>query len=68
MFTLGYAFKPWISEKAIADGPSILEYLNETVKENNLKENINFNKKVVSAHWRSEDDLWKVVILSLIHI
>lgn len=62
MFTLGYAFKPWISEKAIADGPSILEYLNETVKENNLKENINFNKKVVSAHWRSEDDLWKVVI------
>ena len=36
MFTLGYAFKPWISEKAIADGPSILEYLNETVKENNL--------------------------------
>ena len=62
MFTLGYAFKPWISEKAIADGPSILEYLKETVRENNLEENINFNKKVISAHWRSEDDLWKVVI------
>ena len=62
MFTLGYAFKPWISEKAIADGPSILEYLNETVRENNLQENLNFNKKVISAHWRSEDELWKVVI------
>ena len=62
MFTLGYAFKPWISEKAIADGPSILEYLNEAVRENNLQENLNFNKKVISAHWRSEDELWKVVI------
>ena len=62
MFTLGYAFKPWISEKAIADGSSILEYLNETVKENNLSENINFNKKIITSHWRSEDNLWKVVI------
>ena len=27
MFTLGFRFKPWTSEKAIADGPSILAYL-----------------------------------------
>nr|MBP9054467.1 NAD(P)-binding protein [Ilumatobacteraceae bacterium] len=26
MHTLGYSFKPWTSEKAIADGPSILAY------------------------------------------
>src|SRR5687767_12990023 len=26
MHTLGYSFKPWIAQKAIADGPSILEY------------------------------------------
>ena len=28
MFTLGYAFKPWTEGKAIADGPSILKYIN----------------------------------------
>ena len=30
MYTLGYSFKPWTKPKAIADGPSILEYLKET--------------------------------------
>ena len=25
MFTLGYSFEPWTGDKAIADGPSILE-------------------------------------------
>ncbi len=28
MFTLGFAFRPWTEAKAIADGPSILKYLN----------------------------------------
>ena len=27
MHTLGYSFKPWIHERSIADGPSILDYL-----------------------------------------
>jgi hypothetical protein len=31
MHTLGYSFKPWTADKSIADGPSILSYLNETV-------------------------------------
>ncbi len=29
MFTLGYAFKPWKEQKTIANGPSILSYLEE---------------------------------------
>src|SRR4051795_7879146 len=27
MFTLGYSFRPWSSDKAFADGPSILQYV-----------------------------------------
>ena len=30
MHTLGYSFKPWLEAKAIADGPSIRKYVNET--------------------------------------
>ena len=37
MHTLGFRFKPWIHKKSIADGPSILEYLNETVDEYDLR-------------------------------
>ena len=30
MHTLGYGFKPWRAAQAIADGPAILDYINET--------------------------------------
>ena len=40
MHTLGYRFKPWIHDKSIADGPSILEYIKETIDENNLMNDI----------------------------
>ena len=30
MFTLGYSFRPWDQDMAIADGPSILGYIRET--------------------------------------
>ena len=43
MFTLGFSFKPWKERKAIADGPSIMNYLKETVSEHELEENINYN-------------------------
>ena len=43
MHTLGFRFKPWINKKSIADGPSIMNYLNETVDEFNIRENILFN-------------------------
>ena len=62
MHTLGYRFKPWIHDKSIADGPSILEYLNETVDENNLKKNILLNHKVKSANWNSDKSLWELEI------
>ena len=62
MHTLGYRFKPWIHDKSIADGPSILEYLNETVDENNLKKDILLNHKVKSANWNSDKSLWELEI------
>ena len=33
MFTLGYAFRPWMGEKTIVDGGSILQYLKDTATE-----------------------------------
>ena len=62
MHTLGYRFNPWIHDKSIADGPSILEYLIETVDENNLKKDILLNHKVKSANWNSDKSLWELEI------
>ena len=64
MHTLGFRFKPWIHKKSIADGPSILEYLNETVDEYNLREKISFNQKVISSNWSSDKSVWELKVLS----
>ena len=60
MHTLGYRFKPWVSSRAIADGPSILEYVNETAREHDINRNIRFNRRVVGAAWSSAEALWTV--------
>ena len=60
MNTMGFRFKPWMGVKSIADGPSILSYLHETVKENDLNKKIHFNQWVNEASWSSEDAQWTV--------
>ncbi len=58
MFTLGFRFKPWTSEKAIADGPDIVDYLKETVAEYGIDQHIRFGQHVKGADWSDADGRW----------
>ena len=60
MHTLGFRFKPWKQEKAIADGPTILAYLRETVAEHDLARHIRFDHRVSRAEWSSNDARWTI--------
>ncbi|WP_119035026.1 flavin-containing monooxygenase [Hephaestia caeni] len=60
MYTLGYAFKPWTEAKAIADGPSILNYIRETARENGIDRHIRYDTHVEAASWSSADARWTV--------
>jgi monooxygenase len=60
MFTLGYSFKPWTNPKAIADGPSILNYVRDTAAENGIDKKIRFRHKVKRASWSTGDARWTV--------
>jgi monooxygenase len=62
MYTLGYAFRPWRDAKAIADGPSILNYVRETAREHRIDEKIRFHHRVVGAEWSSPDARWTVEV------
>jgi cation diffusion facilitator CzcD-associated flavoprotein CzcO len=62
MQTLGYRFKPWTGEKALADGPSILEYVRETATEAGIDAHIRYGHKVVRAEWSTPDSAWTVHI------
>src|SRR6478736_7713434 len=51
MFTLGYSFRPWEEAEAIADGPSIREYIHATADEYGVRDKVRFNRRVASAEW-----------------
>ncbi|MDE3069142.1 MAG: NAD(P)/FAD-dependent oxidoreductase, partial [Acidobacteriota bacterium] len=60
MYTLGYPFRPWDGNKALADGPSILRYIRETAREHGVEEKIRYRHRVLSAAWSSEEGRWTV--------
>jgi cation diffusion facilitator CzcD-associated flavoprotein CzcO len=62
LHTFGYAFKPWTDEKAIADGPAIREYIQQTAEENGIVRHIRFGHRAVRAEWSSDDALWTVEV------
>lgn len=62
MYTLGYAFRPWRGEQAIAGGASILQYLRDTAAEHGIDRHISFGHRVRSARWSSQDNRWTVQI------
>ena len=60
MFTLGYSFRPWEEAKAIADGPSIRDYVRDTARDHGVDREIHFNHRVVRLSWSSETATWTV--------
>ena len=60
MHTLGFSFKPWTDAKSIADGPSILQYLRDTVREFGIDKHIRFNHRITNAEWSTADSIWTV--------
>ncbi|GAB7540659.1 flavin-containing monooxygenase [Cupriavidus sp. CuC1] len=60
MYTLGFSFRPWRSEKSIADGDSILEYIRGTAKQFGIERHIRFGHRASRASWSSETARWTV--------
>jgi monooxygenase len=62
MYTLGYSFRPWRGAKAIADGPDILKYVQDTAREHGVDRLIRFGHRVVRASWATETATWTVEV------
>ena len=60
MYTLGYSFRPWDGEKAIADGASILQYIKDTATETGVDKHIRFEHRIVRADWSSAEARWHI--------
>jgi cation diffusion facilitator CzcD-associated flavoprotein CzcO len=62
MFTLSYPFRPWRDPKSIADGPTILRYIEETAAAYDVNRHIRFRTKVLAADWDSEASRWTLTL------
>lgn len=62
MHTLGFSFRPWTAAKAIADGPSILAYLEDTAREFGIDRTIRYRQRVVGASWSSKAARWTLEV------
>jgi cation diffusion facilitator CzcD-associated flavoprotein CzcO len=62
MYTFGFPFHPWKDPKAIADGPSIMAYLKDTVATFGLDRYIQFGKRVVASDWSSDTKKWTLTV------
>lgn len=62
MFTFGFAFRPWMDAKVLADGALIRNYIKDTAQEYGVFEHIRFGHSVVHASWSSAQRCWQVQV------
>lgn len=62
MYTFGFSFRPWTNAKTIAPGEAIIEYLEDTIKDEGIDQHILFEHRVNKATWSSEKSLWTISV------
>lgn len=62
MHTLGFPFRPWRGEKAIADGADIRAYIEETARAFGIERNIRFGHRLARADWSTADARWRLEV------
>jgi len=62
MYTLGYSFRPWTSPQAIADGPSIRRYVEDTAREFGVDRLVRYGHRVLRAEFSTERGRWDVEV------
>ncbi|MGN6161103.1 MAG: flavin-containing monooxygenase [Marmoricola sp.] len=60
MHTLGYRFRPWTSDRVLADGASIKQYVRDTAQEYGILDKIRYGHQVLDADFSTDTDLWHV--------
>ena len=62
MYTLGYQWRPWRGDRALADGASILQYVRDVAEEHGVDRLIRYDHRVVAAAWDSATARWTVEV------
>lgn len=62
LHTFGFQWRPWMEEKAIADGASIRKYIRESAALYGIDRKVQFRHKVLSVNWSSDQQAWILTV------
>jgi len=62
LFSFGFAWNTWKSDKVIADAASIMTYMRSSIKDFGIDKHIEYENKLVSLNWNSQDKLWELTL------
>ncbi len=65
MTTFGFAHRPWLGNKTLADGKAIKTYIQETAKEAGIESLIQFKTKVAQIEWSSQLKYWTATLVDV---
>ena len=60
LHTFGFAWDPWKEDRAIADAPSILRYLQTTAAKHGIDSHVKYHHKVEGMNWSTENQHWEL--------
>ena len=60
VISFGYKFSPWNSDKVLATGESIKQYLQETAQKFGVDQKIRYGIKIISADFSTQTNKWTV--------
>ncbi|MCK7598285.1 NAD(P)/FAD-dependent oxidoreductase [Microbulbifer sp. CAU 1566] len=63
MASFGFDFNPWYSDKVLAKGGDIRNYVVETARQFGLYDKVRYGLKIVSADWSDAKQLWTLTAL-----
>eukprot|EP00592_Proboscia_alata_P000855 CAMPEP_0194372064 /NCGR_PEP_ID=MMETSP0174-20130528/20349_1 /TAXON_ID=216777 /ORGANISM="Proboscia alata, Strain PI-D3" /LENGTH=521 /DNA_ID=CAMNT_0039150341 /DNA_START=231 /DNA_END=1796 /DNA_ORIENTATION=+ len=63
MTSFGFEFKPWFSDKILARGSDIHNYVLETADEFDIRKKVRLGLKMTQVNWSSTDQLWHLKAL-----
>ncbi len=58
LYTFGFEWRPWASDKIITDGDSIRTYIRESAALYGIDNKVQYHHKLVSSNWSSDQQAW----------
>lgn len=65
MTTFGFAHRPWMGKKTLADAASIKNYIEQAAEEACIESLIQFNTKVSQIEWSSQHKYWTATLVDV---